>query len=390
MRSSRALQPCPAAPVRRGWLALVCTLMLLATTATVKAAGPSGPDDMPDVGAGAIEDHTIPRTPSDFIYHEVGWILFVYPRDARSRVEPLIESANELRRTLGDELGQAVLAHLEVRVAADPEQMAAFAPAGLQPPSHASGAAYARYRLILLSLISPNRASPRDLEEVYRHEVAHVALFDAVGGNEVPTWFNEGYAIHTSGERSWARARTLWGASLSDHLLPLSLLDGPPAHGDEAALATAQSADFARFLTRRQDHDRFKQFIGRLERGKDFQQALEVSYASSLRDLEQEWRDDLDDRYSYVPLYLGVGSSCLFLFAVVGVGLVRRRNRRRQSKNPQRAIPPERRRDDRREPPVRVTLTPRPTENLDLAGLRREKARDVPKVEHAGKWHTLH
>lgn len=341
---------------------------------------------MPDVGAGALEDHTIPRTPPDFIYHEVDWILFVYPRDARARVEPLIESATELRRTLRDELGQAVLAHLEVRVAADPEQMASFAPAGLAPPSRVSGAAYARYRLILLSLISPNRASPRDLEEVYRHELAHVALFDAVGGNDVPRWFNEGYAIHTSGERSWTRARTLWGASLSDHLLPLSRLDDPA----ESELATAQSANFARFLLRRQDHDRFKQFIGRLERGKDFQQALEVSYASSLRDLEQEWRDDLDDRYSFVPLYLGAGLSCLFFFGVVTAGLVRRRNQRR-SKNAERVIATEQRRaDDRKEPPVRVTLTPRPAESLDLAALRREKTRDVPKVEHAGKWHTLH
>ena len=40
---------------------------------------------------------------------------------------------------------------------------------------------------------------------------------------------------------------------------------------------------------------------------------------------------------------------------------------------------------------MRVTLTPRPmTEGVDLAALRREKLRDVPKVHHQGKWHTLH
>lgn len=94
-------------------------------------------------------------------------------------------------------------------------------------------------------------------------------------------------------------------------------------------------------------------------------------------------------RTPYVPLYLGAGLSCLFFFAVAGVGLARRRSRRRESNNAQVVTPSERRRNDRRKPPVRVTLTPRP-ENLDLAALRREKTRDVPKVEHAGEWHTLH
>ena len=49
---------------------------------------------------------------------------------------------------------------------------------------------------------------------MFRHELAHIALQDATLGHHVPRWFNEGFAIHASGESRYLRWKTLENATL--------------------------------------------------------------------------------------------------------------------------------------------------------------------------------
>jgi len=346
---------------------------------------------MPDLGTGALEDHPVPPVPDDYIHHEVGWVRFVYPRHERARVEPLLESANDLRRRLRDELGHPVLHHLEIRIAPNPRRIAALAPQGLPPPDPSGAAGYPRHRLVLLSLQPADPGSGADLDARYRNVLGKVALFDAVDGQRLPRWFYEGYASHTSGERSFSRARALWSETVFGALLPLSQLDGALASdGSHQVLARAQSADFVRFLMRPQDRDRFRALIEKLAEGDTFNPSLELAYGTPVRSLEQEWREDAGDRYGTLP-WLMVGAVVgVLVIAGLGTGWLRRRQRPPRPVRP-RASGKSDGASRKQAPTVRVTLTPRSvSESLDLAMLRREKARDVPKVEHDGKWHTLH
>ena len=373
-------------------LAFACVLTVVSLSlGLTRPAHAQGLEDMPDLDAHAVDEHPVPPTSSEYIHHEVGWALFVYPRDARGRVEPLVESAGELHRALREELGQPVLGHVEIRIAPQVEAMVALAPRDLQPRPDAEGATYARYRLILLSLLEPDGTTPTNLKEVYQHHLAHVALFDAVRGHPLPRWFYKGYAVHTSGEQAWSRDGILWKATLSEHLLPLSGLDNPgPVGSDDAQLACAQSADIVRFLLRPHERDRFRSLIARLAEGNAFHSSLEISYGAPLRSLEREWRDDLDDRHGHVPVVLAGGLLVLATIASVAVLRRRRRRDRRDLASRTRKTRPQQESESEL-PVVRVTLTPRPmTEGVDLAALRREKLRDVPKVQHQGKWHTLH
>jgi hypothetical protein len=386
----------PIAP-RAAWVVLATLLLWLAASeafAEEPSTDPAIPPDMPDVGVGAIEDHPIPSVPADFLHHEANWIRFEYPREARGRVEPLVESAAQVREALRAELGRPVLERLVVRVARDQDELTALAPVGLPPPEYAEGVAYARYRLVILLLEPPHGGEPANLAEVFRHELAHVALFDAVGGRHVPRWFNEGYAVHASGESSLARARTLWSASLSNRILPLSDLDRTfPAGSDRAAVAYAQSADFVRYLLRKQDRPRFRKLIDAVETGATFDRAAERAYGVPLRNLEREWLDELDGRYSYVPVFLGGGLLWVLAFVVVGVGWARRRRRHRVTLQrwAQEEAEEDRRKEAQREQPVRVTLTSRTTiDSAEIEAIRTARMADIPKVEHEGEWHTLH
>lgn len=383
MESRSTTAPDRRPVIDRSWVVLVGVIVAIVCP-TAPALAADGPSDVADRNAGALEDHPIPPAPSDYIHHEAGWALFVYPRDARGALEPLIEGASEARRAFREQLGQPVLPHVQVRVAQDHEGMEALAPQGL-PPGDQAGVVYARYRLIVISLASPEHAD-LELEELYLHELAHLALFDAVGGRPVPSWFDEGYAVHASSERSLARAQTLWAASFTGDLLPFSELDRVPP--ERANVAYAQSADFVRFLTRDGQQDRFARMIARVEAGRDFHVALEETYAAPVRSLEKQWRADADERYGLSPIVGAVGLVAL-VGGIAGALWYRSwRRRRKQALRPRGAPEP---RTPSQTPVVRVTLTPRSAaDTLDLAALRKAKPIDVPKVEHEGKWHTLH
>ena len=105
-------------------------------------------------------------------------------------------------------------------------------------------------------------------------------------------WFNEGFAIHESGELPFLRFRTLWEATVGHRLLPLAGIDrGFPADGTEVSVAYAESADVVRFLMRDDDRARFGSLVQRVRSGAAFERALDDAYDTDLRKLEYEWRD---------------------------------------------------------------------------------------------------
>src|SRR5579859_3383461 len=139
--------------------------------------------------------------PADFERIDRGQLAFEFPSSVRSRIEPLADEAESFRARLSKDLGQSVLGSVLVRVARNPGQMAVLAPRGEPPFEYASAMAYPSMRpphLALLSLQAPVTWEATDLEESLKHELAHLALHDAVGDHHVPLWFNEGFAMYES------------------------------------------------------------------------------------------------------------------------------------------------------------------------------------------------
>ncbi len=270
----------------------------------------------------------IPPVPPSYVTKDLGWLELSYPPAASERVASIIQDADAVKAQLTSALGQPVLARVSVRIAPTVADMARLAPADAPPPDYASGVAYHGLHLVLLSMLAPRGADAVDLDEVFRHELAHVALEDAVKGKHVPVWFNEGLAISLSGERAPARLQTLWSATLSGTLIPLSDIDRSfPRDNFEVSIAYAQSADFMRFLTRKSDQVRFAAMIERVRDGQSFERAVSEAYGSDLRRLEFEWRSELDRRFSVIPVLTGGG--LIWMLVVVGfvVAYVRRRRR---------------------------------------------------------------
>jgi hypothetical protein len=322
---------------------------------------------------------TVPPLPPTYQERDLGWITIAYPPSVHERVRPLIEEAQAFKALLTDRLGQSVLDHVEVRVARSADDMAALAPREVPPPLYASGVAYPAMHLVLLSLTAPSGGEPTELDEVFRHELFHVALEDAVRGHHVPLWFNEGMAIYVSGEHRLLRVKTLWDATLSRSIIDLSHLDkGFPAQSYEASIAYAESADLVRFLLRDQDQLRFTALIERVRNGQPFDRALGDAYDTDIRKIEFQWREDIAKRYTFAPVLASGALIWVFALAILVVGYSRKKKRDRATLA-------------RWEQEERVHEAPLPLPAQEVPGVLTDiPARGLPKIEHEGGWHTLH
>ena len=348
----------------------------------------TAPHDVPRFDAVARD--SVPPVPSSYITKNLGWLELSYPPSASERVAKIIEEANEVKAELADALGQPVLEHVTVRVAPTVADMARLAPADAPPPAYASGVAYHGIHLVLLSMMAPRGGDAVDLDEVFRHELAHVALEDAVRGRHVPVWFNEGLAIHLSGEHKTDRLQTMWNATLSGTLIPLQDLDRSfPSENAQVTIAYAQSADFMRFLLRKSDRLRFTSMIERVRDGETFERAIAAAYGSDLRKLEYEWRSDAERRYSIIPVLTGGGLIWVVVIGALVAAYVRRRRRSRAILA--RWAEEEALEDARILAAQQAQEGKPPIELVRLGAAARASAERVSvKVEHQGRWHTLH
>jgi hypothetical protein len=338
----------------------------------------------------------LPPIPAGFNSYDAGWVHFIYHPSSFGRVQPLIAQAEAARHDLTERLGFPVLSEVRVEIARTPGEMATFAPSGAPYPEYAAGVAYSELGLVLLSLNPVHAGQEQDLAEVFRHELAHVALHDALNGQSVPRWFNEGFAVFASGESSFARMKTLSMSTVGGSLIPLHELERSfPDDETKAQIAYAEAVDVVRFLVRREDLHRFRSLVSELREGKNFEQAVLDAYAVDLATLELEWRDDASRRYTFVPLLL---SGTLFWVIALGLAVWAWRRRKRRDKltlqqwaRDEAVEDLQRARLALRTEAARVHIVLAKGADVPVAQLAASTSeKEIPVVEHDGSWHTLH
>lgn len=199
---------------------------------------------------------------------------------------------------------------LPIRVVLAPEG----SPLALEAPSWASGYAYPATGVVVLI---PEReiSYPDDsLEGLLRHELAHVMVARAAGGNEVPRWFDEGVATI---------AGSSWGVGDRARLTLAVLLGGPDSlagldrafRGDrrQAAAAYALSGAFVRDLIQGRGRPVVGSILRLRSQGRSFSRAFRRAAGMTLARAEEEFwsRRTLWNRWvplltSSVSLWLGI------------------------------------------------------------------------------------
>lgn len=337
-----------------------------------------------DAAAEEPREFALPPAPDGYATERVGSVTWTFPVSLQDRAAVLIERFDDHWREVVDDFGVHIEDDLIIRVARNPREMRALAPAGASPPDYATGVAYPQWGVILLTMSAPQTWEPPDLEVVLVHELSHVAFHRAVLGHDVPRWFSEGVAIHQSEVRLLPRMESLLRAAAQRSMLRLSELDEHfPRRPYEVNLAYAQSADVVGFL-RRSDNDerRFHRMIQSLRSGETFDVALANAYGWTRVGLERHWRESLRTRYRILPALL-TGSTVWVAAAILVVVAYRRRRRYHHKKLKQMEVREELE-------ALNAASQPPPAPLSQPSQPERPSDGGVPIVEHDGESHTLH
>ena len=269
-----------------------------------------------------------PAPPGEFLSEQHGFLRVVYHPSLYDSAQRITRDAPSVRAQLATVLGVEVLDDVEVRLGRTIEEMALLAPREAPPPKLVNGAAYGSLRLVVLSRQSADAGDDAAaIDETFRHELAHLALFDATGGRHVPRWFDEGFAVDTSGEHAWRRMQTLFLAEAKGNMLSLTQLESFPDDPAVIRIAYAESADFVRFLAHDDSRARFGALVSRLRSGEPFDRASLGAYGADVRTLEHQWRDQVGKRYITIPLVIGTGLGWLVAAGALAIAWRRRRKK---------------------------------------------------------------
>jgi hypothetical protein len=193
---------------------------------------------------------------------------------------------------------------------------------GGQIPEWGVGAAFPEKAYIVLQ--APGLSQPLlPIEQVIAHELAHIYLYNYLGDDIVPLWFNEGFAMYIAEQWSWDKSEQLKKASIFHHLISFpSISNNFPYWGDLAHLAYAESISAFNFLYNKLEPEGFLKFLTAIKSDGDFETALTSQTGLDLADLEDDWQRFLKRRY--LPMSLMTDDFTLWMllaiaFMVLGI-----------------------------------------------------------------------
>lgn len=272
----------------------------------------------------------LPEPPAGYRRETRGDVRWVLPTRAESESAEIMREAPVSWDRIAGELGGDLDGRMEIRIALNPDDMKALAPAEAPPPEYATGVTYPSLGLILISLTAPETWERPDMSKLLAHEFSHLALHRAIGEAPIPRWFTEGLAVLQARENSIDRIKLLFEANVRDNLIPLRDLSRSfPTRPHAVNLAYAESASMVGFLQKGAKRARFPILLVRLKRGMPFGEAVFDSYDQTLSELERDWHSELSSYYTAIPLVL-LGAIWTLVPILLVVGYVRKRRDQRK------------------------------------------------------------
>jgi hypothetical protein len=169
------------------------------------------------------------------------------------------------------------------------------------------------------------------LEDVLRHEVAHVLIWRASAGRPLPRWFNEGLAMEVERERRFQDQTQLLYQLLTGGRIDLQQLDRLFSGGqNDQTRAYALSGAFVHDLFQRHGQTACKEILMRVHQGTPFEIAFGAATGNTpLQAASEFWRRQRIWT-AWVPIV--TSSTTLWLavtmLAILAIYVRRRRNRK--------------------------------------------------------------
>jgi hypothetical protein len=223
-------------------------------------------------------------------------------------------------------------APVRVDVAGSEEELARLT--GGRIPEWGAGIAIPSERRIVLPAPGRRARDPAALTRTLRHELAHIALHDALDPARIPRWFDEGYARWAAGEWDAAAEWRLRLAFALDRAPSLdSLALSWPSGTVRAEVAYLLATSAVGYLLEEGGEAGLAAFLARWRESGSLDLALRRTYGRTLGQFEHDWQRRTRSRYgwaaalSHATLFWAVAAVLLGFLYVVR----RRRNAARRA-----------------------------------------------------------
>ena len=193
--------------------------------------------------------------------------------------------------TLAVDVGTRVDRHIDIYIygsSADMRQAMVY------PQEWTGGVAFTEYGTVAIGI------GPGDMDwgaRALRHELTHLVVHSAVFSpfGHLPTWLDEGLAMHNEGEALQSFESILYAAAGQDALLSLRTLSGPfSSDTTKAYLSYAESHSVVEYLLEEYGSVAMHDLLMYLKDGETVDDALVMSFGLGIDQLEAAWRASVD------------------------------------------------------------------------------------------------
>jgi len=161
----------------------------------------------------------------------------------------------------------------------------------IYPQEWTGGVAFTRYSIIAIGIASDNLYWGK---RAVVHELTHLVIHQMTLNpyNDLPTWLDEGLAMHTEGTLLPEFAACLNRAIAEDSLISVRSLSSPfSAYAEESYLSYAQSYSLVDFLISNHGQTKMLELLLTFRQGSSYDGALEKVYGFDMDGLDALWQN---------------------------------------------------------------------------------------------------
>jgi hypothetical protein len=184
------------------------------------------------------------------------------------------------------------------------------------------GAAAALPYRRLIALKSPAHFNlGKSLSELVMHEYAHLWLHEILNPAEPPRWLDEGVAMFVAYEWGWSANFDMSKAVVFNALIPLEEIKKLNRFSEgKARTAYAESYLAVKYLLDIYERETFNTLLDSLRSSRSFDMAIKAAIGGNAEEFEEEFFDNLKQRYNIMSLFGDLYFLWILLAAIVFFG----------------------------------------------------------------------
>ena len=217
-----------------------------------------------------------------------GQVTIYWYEGGQSFASELMATAQEALSRLYEDTGAHLKKPAEMYIYANTQDLQG---AMIFPTEWTGGVAYSRYGVIAIGIEPTNLSWGK---RAIAHELTHLVVYQMTFNPyiDLPTWLDEGLAMHTEGPLSSGFVNYLNKAIDDNSLITVRSLSSPfSAHAEESYLSYAQSYSIVEFLITSYGQDKMLELLTTFSEGSSYDGALEKVYGFNMDGLDALWCD---------------------------------------------------------------------------------------------------